>query len=274
MVNHFWPHFSHPRRFSEKLWNRMLFNRDPVLTLISDKYRVRDYVAKKVGSEYLVPLLWNGNKPDEIPFGKLPLQFVIKANHGCGYNIIVKDKKQLNLMKTKQIMNKWLSENFGRDRYMGIGWAYKNISPTIIIESFIGENDKLPVDYKFYCFSGHVEIITVHIDRFKEHKTLTYNRDFDRITFKSGFRQYSGEYLRPSNYKEMVQLAESLSEGLDFVRVDLYNKEKKVYFDEFTVHPAGISSFLGFDISTLDLALGDKWKSNKSRIIHFSPEAF
>jgi len=261
MVHRYWPNFMHPRSFSEKLWSRMLHDRDPILTLISDKFRVRDYVAKKVGSEYLIPLLWNGDSPEEIPFDELPLKFVIKTNHGCGYNIIVKDKNRLDKSRTRLIVKKWLNEKFGQDHYTGTGWAYNNIRPTIIIESFIGENDKPPVDYKFYCFSGRVEILTVHIDRFEEHKTMAFNRNFERYTFRSSFKQYNGEYQRPPKFKEMVQLAESLSERFDFIRVDLYNSENKIYFGEFTPYPAGVSSFLGFDISSIDFVLGDKWKS-------------
>jgi hypothetical protein len=260
MVHRYWPDFLYPERFSEKLWNRLLYERDPILTLISDKYRVREYVAKKVGSKYLVPLLWNGDVPEDIPFDQLPLKFVIKTNHGCGYNIIVKDKTRIDQVKTRETLTRWLGENFGQDYYNGIGWAYKNIKPTIIIEAFIGENDKPPVDYKFYCFSGRVEILTVHIDRHERHKTIAFNRNFERFKFRPEFKQYDGDFQRPPMFDEMVWLAESLSEEFDFIRVDLYNPGNKIYFGELTVYPAGISSFLGFDIRALDSILGDKWK--------------
>jgi len=66
--------------FTEKLWYRMLYDRSPTLTLLCDKLRVRDYVSEKVGTKYLVPLLWHGEDPEAIPFPALPPRFVIKTN--------------------------------------------------------------------------------------------------------------------------------------------------------------------------------------------------
>ncbi|WP_435550554.1 ATP-grasp fold amidoligase family protein [Desulfobacterium sp. N47] len=259
-VYHFWPDFVNPKRFSEKLWSRMLHNRNQLFTEISDKLLVRDYISKKVGGEYLIPLLWSGDNPKEIPFDDLPSKFVIKTNHGCGYNIIVNDNKQLDREKTTLQLRKWLNNNFGQDTFLGIAWGYKNIIPTIIIESFIEQNSKAPVDYKFYCFSGCVEVLTVHFDRFNEHMTKAFDRNFEPYKFRSDFKQYEGECKKPPNFEAMVKFAESLSEEFDFMRVDLYSLENKIYFGELTPYPAGVSSFRGLDLMSLDYALGEKWK--------------
>ena len=259
-VYHFWPDFVHPKRFSEKLWSRMLHERDPLFTLISDKFSVQDYVANRVGKEVLIPLLWSGENPDKIPFDELPLKFVIRANHGCGYNIIVKDKAQLDRKKANRQLKKWLGENFGQDKFLGTEWGYKNVRPTIIIESFMEQNGKAPMDYKFYCFCGSVEVLTLHFDRFEGHKTRAFNRNFDPYEFRYDFDQWNGECRRPPNFEAMVQLAESLAEGFDFMRVDLYRLDNKIYFGELTPYPAGVSSFRGFDIKSMDCVLGEKWK--------------
>jgi len=259
-VHRYWPNFVEPHNFSEKLWNRMLNERDSIFTLISDKLRVRDYMANKVGSEYLVPILWSGEDPNNIPFDELPLKFVIKTNHGCKYNIIVKDKTQLDYIKIKWQLKKWLSENYGQDKFLGIAWGYRNIRPCIMIESFIEENGKAPVDYKFYCFSGRVEVLTLHLDRFEGYKTRAFNRNFEVYEFGPDFKQYNGKCKRPRNFKAMVQLAETLSEGFDFMRVDLYSVENQIYFSELTPYPGGVSSILGFDVASMDYVLGEKWK--------------
>jgi len=261
-VQGFWPNFVHPRHFTEKLWSRMLHDRDPQLTLLNDKLRVRDYVTNKVGSEFLIPLLWSGDRPEDIPFDELPLKFVIKTNHGCGYIIIVKDKTQLDPASTNLQLTKWLSENFCLDKYIGTEWGYKNIRPCIIIESFIEENGKAPVDYKFYCFSGRIEFLTVHFDRFIEHKTRSFDRNFEPIEFRYDFEQWNGECKRPPNFETMVQLAESLAKGLDFIRVDLYSIGNKVYYSELTPYPGGVST--KFLPRSYDYVLGEKWKEKYS----------
>ena len=258
-VHRFWPNFLHPRRFSEKVWSDMIHDRNPQLTLISDKLCVRDFVASKVGGKYLIPLFLKVDTAEMIPFDELPSKFVIKTNHGCGYNIIVKDKTQLDRENTIVQLKKWLRENFCTDKYIGSEWGYKNIKPMIIIEQFIEENGKPPVDYKFYCFDGCVEIVTLHFDRFEEHKTRTFDRNFQPHEFRYDFPQWSGECQRPQNFEKMVQLAELLADGFQFIRVDLYCLENDIYFSELTPYPGGVST--KFLPERQDYLLGEKWKT-------------
>ena len=262
-VYRFWPDLVKPRLFSEKLWSRMLHVRDPIFTLICDKLSAREYVAKKVGRECLIPLLWSGEEPGDIPFDDLPSQFVMKANHGSGYNIIVTDKTRLNQASAKRKLKKWLGENFGLDKYLGAAWGYKNIKPCVTIESFIGDEDKPPADYKFYCFSGRVEVLTLHFGRFERHETKAFDRNFNPLDLSRGFRQYEGKYHQPQNYDAMVNLAESMAEDFDFIRVDLYSSGNNVFFGELTPYPAGVSSFHGLDMTILDPILGEKWKMTR-----------
>jgi hypothetical protein len=58
----------------------------------------------------------------------------------------------------------------------------------------------------------------------------------------------------------MITLAESLAVDFNFIRVDLYNLNNNIYFGELTPYPAGVSSFQGFDVASLDEVLGEKWK--------------
>jgi hypothetical protein len=236
----------------------MFKERDPLFTLISDKLRVREYVAKKVASKYLVDLIWAGDEPKDIPFDTLPNKFVFKTNHGCGFNILVSDKSELNQTTAKRQLRKWLKTNFCQDKGLGSEWGYKNIKPAIIVEAFLEENGQPPVDYKFYCFSGRVEFLTVHFDRFREHKTRSFDRNFRPYDFRYDFLQWPGECKRPSNFSEMVQLAELLAQDFDFMRVDLYNLDDRVYFGELTPYPGGIST--KFLPPSRDRILGELWK--------------
>lgn len=258
-VNRFWPNFLKPQRFSEKLWSRMLHERDPLFTLISDKLRVRDYVSNKVGSDCLIPLLWQGDKPEDIPYDELPMKFVIHTNHGCGYVIIVNDKANINKKKITRQLNKWLGTNFGLDTFLGIAWGYKNVKPTIIIESFIEENGRAPVDYKVSCFSGHAEYITLHFDRFENHSIEILDRNFESPSFAMSTAKWRNGTRRPKppNFEKLVQLAEDLARGFDFMRVDLYSVQNKLYFGEFTPYPNGVSK--RYFEGEQDYIFGEKW---------------
>ena len=257
-VHRYWPRFKNPRSFSEKVYSRLLFDRDPQWTLISDKLLVRDYVASKVGNQYLVPLLWKGDRPEDIPFDELPLKFVIKANHGCKYNIIVKDKTHLNKANAIIKLNKWLDENYCTDKFLGTGWAYKNIKPIIIVESFIENNGKVPEDYKFFCYSGQAEFIQVSFDRFGDATERILDRNFNPLDLYNGQKLYPGRVKRPDNYEDMLKLAESLALGFDFIRVDLYSVGGRLYFGELTCYPAGGRAI--FIPRKYDFLFGEKWK--------------
>jgi hypothetical protein len=239
------------------LWCRMLYERDPQLTLFCDKFRVRDFVATRIGPEYLVPLLWTGTDPGSIPFDKLPSRFVIKANHGCAYNILVADKTKLDVSGAIRQLNHWLRTDFGSDTYLGIAWGYKHVSPCIVIEEFLDDKGQAPVDFKMYCFGNRVEFLTAHYDRFRDHKTRSFDRRFEPYPFSYDFERWNGDCERPVNLEEMIGVAEALADGSDFVRVDLYNVGGKIYFSELTPYPGGVST--KFLPRTTDFRIGQLW---------------
>lgn len=256
-LHRYWPAFKQPVTFSEKIFHRMLYNRNPVLTQISDKLAVREYVARKVGDGCLIPLLWQGGNPSDIPFDKLPEKFVIKGSHGCGYNIIVDDKTRIDREKIKSKLNRWLSQNFAQDTFLGLAWAYKNIKPTILVESFIDENGRVPLDYKFFCYGGRAEILLMTFDRFGNLEEKHFNRKFQPLDLWNGAPQHEGKIERPLCYEEMLRLADSISSGFDFMRVDLYSVGGHVYFGELTCYPAG--GLARFIPREYDFVFGEKW---------------
>jgi len=55
------PNLRNPTTFNEKSTWRKLYERDPLLPLVADKYKVRDYVRerlKHVEGDILIPLLY------------------------------------------------------------------------------------------------------------------------------------------------------------------------------------------------------------------------
>ena len=81
----------HPKTFSEKTqWLKLYGGFEDVYPLV-DKYAVREWVKEKIGEEYLIPLLGVWDCFDDIDFDKLPDKFMLKVNHGAGWNIAVQD---------------------------------------------------------------------------------------------------------------------------------------------------------------------------------------
>jgi hypothetical protein len=76
------PRLHAPRTFNEMINHRKLYDRNPDFVVTSDKYAVRDYVARRVGAEYLISLIAHETNPREIDFAGLPRAFAVKLNHG------------------------------------------------------------------------------------------------------------------------------------------------------------------------------------------------
>ena len=185
-----------------------------------DKYRVREYVASEIGEEYLVPLLGVYSSFEEIDFEVLPEQFVLKTNHSCGRNIICKNKEEINKIKFKKKLDKWLKENFYY-RFREI--QYKDIKPLIICEKYLQDKSGSLIDYKFICSNGDPKYIQIDVDRYGHHRQKYYDLDWKELNWSYGFDKYNEKIDKPENIDEMLEIARKLSRKFQFVRVDLYS---------------------------------------------------
>lgn len=226
-----------PTTFNEKLQWLKLHNRNPLYTKLVDKYEVRDYIKNKIGEEYLIPLIGYFDRVNDIDFNKLPNQFVLKCNHNSGKGMIIcKDKSKLNVKKAKKDLKRGLKQDYflyGRE------WPYKNVKRKVICEQYMsdGGNKKDLTDYKFYCFNGHAECVMACIDRqIKPVKYYFFDKNWNlkRINYWSSVASQTFSLKKPKCLDEMFDIAETLSIGMPFVRVDLYECSGKVYFGELT----------------------------------------
>lgn len=248
-----------PKTFSEKLQWLKIKDHNRLYTRLVDKIEVRSYVAAKIGARYLIPVLWQGINPEEIPYSELPNRFVIKCTHGSHCNIICKDKSLLDVEETKNKLKKWLKTNWF---FYSREWPYLNIQPRILIEEFmedmVGEEIK---DYKFFCFSGKVEFCQVIGDRSTIETMDFFDKNWNVVNIKR--QNGNGDFypnstlniLKPPCYDEMLFIAEKLSCGFKFARVDLYCIKGKTYFGEITFYPA--AGYCEFYPSNINEILGE-----------------
>ncbi len=223
-----------PETYNEKIQWMKLYDSTPIKTQLSDKYLVREYVKQKAGEEYLIPLLGVWDCYNDINFNELPDKFILKCNHGCGYNIIVKDKSKLNPENVQNTLNNWLSENFAFRA--GLELHYANIQRKIIAEQYF-ENDKDDLyDYKFWCFDGKVKYIQFLSERNTQGlKMAFYDTDWNKQDFVYSYPMDKKIIEKPDNLSEMISVAEKLAQGFNHVRVDLYRLNSgKIYFGEMT----------------------------------------
>ena len=231
-----------PRTFNEKLQWLKLNDRNPEYTKMVDKYAVREYIAKKIGAEYLIPLLGVWDSVDDIDFDSLPNQFVLKCNHDSGGHVICKDKSKLDVEEARKKLSKVMKRDFYK---LSREWPYKNVKRKIIAEKFmVDESGTELKDYKFFCFDGRCEYMFVATDRPHDTKFDFYDMDFKHLPFKQGHPHATKEIQKPKAFDEMKELAQKLSKGIKQVRIDFYEINGKVYFGEITFfHYSGFTPF-------------------------------
>ena len=208
-----------PKTFNEKIQWLKLYDSTPIKTRLADKYLVREWVKEKIGEEYLIPLLGVWDKAEDINFDKLPKQFVLKCNHGSGYNIIVKDKSKINVNKIRKQLNEWLNEDFAF-KY-GFELHYSDIPRKIIAEEYIS-NGKDLYDYKIWCFDGKAMYIQFLSERKQNLKMAFYDTNWIKQDFVYSYEYDKKVIKKPESLKKLLLLAEKLSEGFLHVRVDFY----------------------------------------------------
>lgn len=234
-----------PQTFNEKLQWLKLYNRNPKYTKMVDKYEAKKYVADIIGEEYIIPTLGVWNNVEDIEFENLPNQFVLKCTHDSGGVIICKDKKKFNIENAKKKLKDSLKQNF---YYKGREWPYKNVKPRIIAEKFMCDDntDELN-DYKFMCFNGKVKCSFTCTERRSSSglKVTFFDNEWHKMPFERHYPSSDKEIKKPINYDLMLKISEKLSKNMDFVRVDLYEINGKVYFGELTFFPGcGMEEFI------------------------------
>lgn len=261
----------HPRTFNEKLQWMKLYDRNPLYTELVDKYNVKQWVAERIGSEYVIPTLAVYDTVEDIDFDALPNQFVLKCNHDSGGVVICSDKQSFNREQAKEKLRKSFDHNFYWDFRE---WPYKNVKRKVFAESFLTDdytssptyNSEEPVfeglrDYKFFCFDGKPKIMYIGSGKAPHRTTDFFDMDGNSLPVYMKDPASAIPPALPAHFEEMKEFASILSKGLRAVRVDFYETNNNVYFGEMTffhsagfdiIHPKEWSIKMGDWISLVD----------------------
>lgn len=231
-----------PIYYNDKLQWLKLNWYDELAIQCADKYEVRKFVKEKIGEKYLNELYGVYESVNEIDISKLPNSFVLKATHGSGFNIICKNKNEVNWEKEIVKIRRWLKKNF---YWHNREWVYKEIKPRIICEKFIEQHDSEELrDYRFFCFNGEPKFIAVDFSITNKKKTrrnlydLEWNLMEEEISYP---KELSIKVKKPEKLDEMIHLSRILSSPFPHARIDFYYVNKKIIFGEITFfHQSGM----------------------------------
>lgn len=240
----YWMDFANPQTFSEKLQWLKLYNRNPLYTVMVDKVKAKEYVASKIGTQYIIPTLGVWERVEDIDFDSLPNRFVIKCNHNSGKGMyICKDKSEMDVDKVKKDLKQGLKENY----YLhGREWPYKDVPRRIIAEQYMEDESGYELkDYKVFNFNGKPELIEVDFDRFIDHHRNIYSTEWKRLELEIEYRSDPKRDIpRPEHLDEMLKLCSMLAADIPHVRTDFYVVNGRLYFGELTFfHGSGMERF-------------------------------
>lgn len=232
-----YPNIENPQLFSEKMQWLKLYYRDPRMVICADKFKVSEYLNEKGYSYLLNDIITSFNDIKDFDLDSLPDKFVLKANHGSGWNLVVTDKKRVNWFIYKRIMKLWLSGNIF---WNGREWHYKDIKPKIVVEKYLEDKSGLLMDYKFFCFNGEPKFLQTNKNRgTKDHAQNFYSMDWEIMPFGKSLKPRPDiEIEKPVSFDKMVELAKDLSKSFPFMRVDFYEVNDSPLFGEMTFFPA------------------------------------
>lgn len=245
-----------PQTYTEKLQWLKLYNHNPIYTTMVDKYAVKQFVAERIGEEYIIPTLGVWDNFDDIDFNSLPNQFVLKCTHDSGGLVICKDKSTFDIKAAKAKICKSLKRNFFlRSRE----WPYKNVKPRIIAEKYMEDSVTSELrDYKFFCFDGVCKALFIATDRQtigEETKFDFFDENYNHLNIINGHPNAIVIPEKPQCFNLMKELSERLSMGIPHLRVDFYEVDGKVYFGEMTFfHHSG---FVPFEPEEWDYKFGE-----------------
>jgi hypothetical protein len=233
-----------PKTYTEKLQWLKLYDHRPEYTRLVDKYGVKAYVAEKIGSEYVVPLLGVWDRVEDIDFENLPDRFVLKTTHDSGGIVVCKDKSRLDIPAAKRKLRYFHKRNY----YLhNREWPYKNVPHRIIAESYMEDSRYKELrDYKFFTFGGEPKVLYIAQGRGLSGETVAdfFDMDFNHLPFTIDHDTAPVPPEKPANFELMKELAAKLSAGTPQLRVDFYEVDGKVYFGEMTFfHCSGMEAF-------------------------------
>lgn len=242
-----WPNLKNPQGFNEKLQWLKLHEDYSQYRDYTDKIKVREIIKEKLGDGYMFPILGKWKSFDEIDFSALPEEFVLKCNHDSGSVKLIHSKSSLT-DKDYTELKRFFDSRMKYDFYLaGREPCYKGIDRYIFAEELMKDSsgDLGGIkDYKFFCFSGEPKLMFVATNRSTDLRFDFYDMGYNHLDI-TNIHPQSGKVLeKPKYFVKMKEIAATLSKGMPFVRVDLYELNDRVYFSELTFfHGGGFSRF-------------------------------
>lgn len=245
-----------PTTFTEKIQYKKIFDRHEIYPIMASKVESKIHIQKLCPSLQVPKTLCVFRTVNDINNFNSENKFVHKANHTSQTLNFYTDIKNVDKKQMQKDHSDWLNHDISKTL---CEFSYEGIPKVSFAEEFLDFNGNSPDDYKFFVFHGVVKFIQVDYDRFTNHTRNIYKADWEFLDFEYSHKNKKPVPAVPHFIKDMINYAEKIASGHDFLRVDLYYHNEMIYFGECTFYPG--SGFEKFPTQELDEYFGSFWLS-------------
>ncbi len=248
----------HPRRWSEKVNWRMVFDRRDLIAMTCDKLASKTWVAQTIASDTMaVPrTAWAGTDLHALTDLAWPDSWVLKPNHGTGSVQLghgTPDRERLTELAS--LARRWLTEP-GPEIWGE--WGYGRARRLIVLEEAVpGTPLGGRTDYKFFVTGGTVRLAYVESNRFDASRGRSFHTPEGRRVSGRNAPPAGHTSTLPDQWDDLVDLAGKLGAAFDAIRVDLYLEDGLAWFGELTAYDG--SGLLRFPTPEIDALIGEDW---------------
>jgi hypothetical protein len=238
--------FRSPRLFSEKLQWRIINDRRENLRYTCDKRaasRVAAERAARAGDSLRIPrqIAWGSSAGDfltqlraEHAAGRVPDRWVMKPNHSSGRALAVEGEPDWSVIE--QAAHAWLRPS----RFTGLHWIWPYVvaEPGLLAEEFVAVN-ATPFEWQLWIFDGAIRYAVVQERASGGLRRCAFNSSWETVDqWYNNLAEEVPIAVPPDNWERIARVARALAEGLEMVRVDLFDdREGGIWFGELTPYP-------------------------------------
>ncbi|WP_460599097.1 ATP-grasp fold amidoligase family protein [Flexivirga lutea] len=234
---HSWPNLTTPRDLSEIILAEILSGDTATYAPYCDKLRARE-ILSSWGYAHMLPELVNQwtSVPANIS-DLLKRDCVLKPSNSTGGATATNKILELPYERRYAAVNELF------DRYStppDHEPQYASIPPHLLMERWVGNPDVSPVDYKFMTCGGVVHGALVCTERDTRTRLSFLNKQWEPLPWVKDEYLPSAVPPMPTQFQEMLDVAEDIASRFRQVRVDMYApREGETYIGELTFTPQG-----------------------------------
>lgn len=234
-----WPNPLFPRTVNDWLLRRLILAHEPLHARLSDKLETRAFVRERLGEDPTVPILgqWDSVEALAADWDRLPHAFVLKPTHGSGWVRLVPDRTAAGRDAMLAEARGWMHASF-YDLWRE--WGYRHVRPRLVAEHRVAPmpGEPTPVEYRFWMFGGRLALFRVSIGFMGQVRGCAFDSALRPVSFAISDRPNRPlPPPAPEDFAWMLGLAQRLTAGIDFLRVDFLQEAGRIWLGELTAYP-------------------------------------